>query len=314
MAFGSGQLIENEDYNTVYNRIRQVYGRTDSGYGMPMYYEGDNPRANNETIFASEWQNLRAYVLNSRVHQIGTGATLNSISAGDIINYTNHLGQINTMSTACVTDNRAIHSTQRSIENEKLTTNQTALTLNWGNGSPNSLQVFVNIEGPNANGDGKDRGLRYFFNAGGVVKIRFNLSGGIGPKTDNWRTFMTNIGSITMNHNSISGSGNLITPPAGFYGLTTSSALIYQRSTAVGSVYSENYIRIYSSTGGGNLGFTVQWVDADVGDKTGQGAAVDESVGGTMQVFFDQERATGSYVETPTLSYGTLISWQKVNI
>jgi len=308
MAFGTGQLIEDTDYTTVYNKIAAVYGRNDDGYGQTM---AANPAANNVTIYAAEWQNLRSYVLNSRVHQIGTGATLNSIAVGDVIHYTNHLGQINTMADACVIDKRVIHSTQYSEETNRLTSSYNTATGNWG--PVRLLTCRITVTGANMNGDGASRGLKYFFNSGGSLKFRFSLTGGSGPKFTDWSNLMSNIGTVTFNHNSISASlGNQASSPVGFDNLGSLTFNIYKRFTTTGTVYSENYFSIGANNDNGVMNFYFQWVDDDAGDQrpiTGAGPAgpaVDEQVTGTMNSAIDHIRATGSYVSVEPPSYAII--------
>jgi hypothetical protein len=310
MAFGTGEIIEDTDYTTVYNKIFNVYGRNDDGYGQIM---AANPVGNNIIIYATEWQNLRSYVLNSRIHQIGTSATLNSISQGDVIHYANHLGQINTMANACVTDKRAIHSLQYSTE-EKFTN---TTTFTWGGGNQNRLNYAFYMQGANQHSDGAERGLRYFFNAGGVFKIRFTLTGGSGRKFNNWVALFNNIGTITINHNSISGAGNVISPPAGFYGIPTNNTQveIFKRFASGESVYTENYLLLKAQRdGAGIFRFALNLVDADTGDKTGEGPAVDENVSGTTGIVVSQDRPSGSYVNVETPTYQTSVVWNTSNV
>ena len=307
MAFGAGQLIEDTDYTTVYNKIAAVYGRNDDGYGQTM---AANPAANNVTIYAAEWQNLRNYVLNSRVHQIGTAATLNAINTGDVINYANHLGAINTMADACVVGKRTIHSTQYSEEANQLTGTYNTATGNWG--PVQRLSYSVQITGADMNGDGKERGLRYFFNSGGSMKFRFSLTGGSGPKFTDWSNLMANIGTITLNYNSISaGQGNQSAFTGGFDNIGTTQIEIYKRNTITGTVYSENYFNIlaYRQPINGMIFFNFNWYDMDTGDQRGgvlPGPAVDEQVTGTMNSAIDQIRATGSYVQVASPSYAII--------
>lgn len=311
MAFGTGQIIEDTDYTTVYNKIFNVYGRNDDGYGQIM---AANPVGNNIVIYHTEWQNLRSYVLNSRIHQIGAGPTLTSINQGDIIHYVNHLGAINTMADSCVTNKRAIHSTQYSSEND-LFSNST--TFSWGGGGNNRLNYAFTMTGANQHGDGAERGLRYFFNAGGVFKIRFTLSGGSGRKFTNWQNLFSNIGTITINHNSINGSGNAISPPAGFYGIATNNSQveIYKRFTSGEAVYSENYLLLKAQRdGAGGFRFALNLVDADAGDQTGAGAPQDEYVTGTTGIVISQDRPTGSYVSVLSPSYATSVPWNTLNV
>lgn len=317
MAFGQGQLVEDTDYTSVYNKIVPVYGRNDTGYGQTM---AANPAANDVVISATEWQNLRNYVLNSRVHQIGTSATLASISSGDIITYATQLQAINTMADACVTNNKVIHSSQYSTPAEG--TSASSITSWGGGGSTGRLSLTIRVTGADMNSDGQERGLKYFFNAGGVLKLRFSLTSlpasndASYSKSLNWQTLMTNVSTITINHNSVSGSGNSVTPPAGFYGLTLggSAVEIYRRNASGENVYTENYFNITAQRFSGYIDFKCTWYDIDTGDQRPgflAGPAEDEPVKGTMNSFYTQDHASGSYVSVSPVLYSIPTTWNQ---
>jgi hypothetical protein len=314
MAFGQGLLVEDTDYTSVYNKIAAVYGRNDTGYGQSM---AANPAANDVTISAAEWQNLRNYVLNSRVHQIGTTATLTAINAGDVITYSTGLQAINTMADLCVTNNRAIHSSQFSTPAEA---SSSSTITSWGGaGSTGKLSLTIRVTGADMNSDGTERGLKYFFNAGGVIKLRFALtgiptSGASYNKSLNWQQLMTNVATITLNHNTISGAGNSVAAPAGFYGLTLggSAVEIYRRNASGQAVYTENYFSITAQRVSGYVDFKCTWLDADLGDQQGgflPGPAVDEPVSGTMISYYTQDQPSGSYVSVSPVIYTIPTTW-----
>jgi hypothetical protein len=309
MALGQGQLVEDTDYTSIYNKIAAVYGRSDTGYGQTM---AANPAANDVTISAAEWQNLRNYVLNSRVHQIGTSATLAAISAGQVITYSTGPQAINDMANLCVTDNRTIHSSQFSTPAEGYASYSNA--SGWGNtAARDTLSVTLRITGADMNGDGTERGLKYFFNAGGSIKLRFALtaiptSGASYTKSLNWQQLMTNVGTITFNHNTTSGAGNSVTSPAGFYGLTLngSAVEIYRRNASGENVYTENYFSITAQRFSGYIDFKCTWVDADTGDQRPgylPGPGVDEPVIGSMDMYYTQNQPSGSYVSVNPVVY-----------
>jgi hypothetical protein len=271
-------------------------------------------------ISAAEWQNLRNYVLNSRVHQIGTTATLSSITAGDVITYSTGLQAIDAMADLCVTNNRTIHSSQYSTPAEA--SSNSTITTWGGGGTTGRLSLVIRATGADMNGDGTERGLKYFFNAGGTIKLRFALtgiptSGASYTKSLNWQQLMTNIATITFNHNTVSGAGNSVTSPVGFYGLTLngSAVEIYRRNASGQSVYTENYFSITAQRFSGYINFKCTWYDLDAGDQRPgylPGPAVDEPVLGTMVSYYTQEQPSGSYVAVSAATYSIPTTWNTV--
>jgi hypothetical protein len=311
MGFGVGQLVEAVDYTTVYNKILAVYGRNDTGYGQVMT---SNPVANNALILAAHWDELRTYVVNSRIHQVGT-ASLTDVAPTNTIQYS-HLSSYNTMADNCVADNRVIASGQFTPDESKSSGSRTSA---WGQQSANNhvLTATCTVTGADMNGDGARRGLRYFFNAGGKIKINCELSGfttasdpaGQG-KGQKWSDAFSSAGTIVMDYTQTtasSGTGSSV----GGLDLSTSDQQIYTKSLT-GVVYSENYFRIwarYSDASETAIIFTIKFYDLDTGDQRPgvfPGPAVDEAVDGTLTVAFKQDRPSGSYVSVTSPSYSSI--------
>ena len=324
MAFGQYQLIEDVDYTTVYNKIAGVYGRNDDGYGQLM---DANPVANNGVIFASHWDTLRTYIVNARIHQVGT-ATLTDVNNTNLIAYT-HLSSYNFMAVDCITDKRSIAAGQFTPDEAKASaTRQSSVSGTWGQQSASNhvLTATCTVTGANMNGDGSKRGLRYFFNAGGKIKLSFSLTGfttasdpaGQG-KGQKWADLFSGAGTVSMDYTQTTCSGTGTTSSIGGLDLTTSDQQIFRKDVGSG-VYSENYFTVsarFSDVTETAIVFTLKCYDLDTGDQRnnvapgstpGQqpGPAVDEAVDGNLTVSFSQDRPSGSYVSVTTPTYSSV--------
>jgi hypothetical protein len=157
--------------------------------------------------------------------------------------------------------------------------------------------------------------FRHFFNSGGEVRISAGLSGSTSKSTD-WGLMLGNMGFVVFGKNAttVTGSGRArdgstnvdqlggIESALGAFQLTTGYQLIFQKNGGDESAnYAENYINIYAkrNVGVNVITFLFELVDADAGDRTGIGPAVDEPVTGTTVVGVDLKRASGVYVSVP---------------
>jgi hypothetical protein len=314
MAFGVGQLVEDVDYTTVYNKISSVYGRNDGGYGQLM---NSNPVADGLLIYASHWDDLRTYVVNARIHQAGS-ASLTDVGNTTIISYS-HLSSYNLMADDCVSAKYTVASGQFTPDEAKASNTYTS---SWGQQSLSNhvLTATCTVSGGDMNGDGARRGLRYFFNAGGKIKINLELSGysaatdpamiGQG-KGDRWAEAFSSAGTIVMDYTQTSASSGTGSGIGGL-DLTTSDQQIYTKS-ATGVVYSENYFRVwarFSDVSETAIIFTIKCYDLDTGDQRPGvpplGPGVDEAVDGNLSVSFKQDRPSGSYVTVASPVYGAV--------
>ena len=316
MSFGVGQLIEDVDYTTVYNKIAAIYGRNDDGYGQVM---DNNPAANNVIVYASHWDALRTYIVNSRIHQIGS-ASLTDVNSGTLVSYT-HLSSYNTMADSCVTDKRLIANGQFSPDEAKSSViRQSSVSGTWGQQSANNqvLTFSCTVTGADMNGDGARRGLRYFFNAGGKIKVGLSLSGfttasdpaGQG-KGQKWADLFSGAGTIAMDYTQTTCTGTGTTSSIGGLDLTTADQTIFTKTVGSG-VYSENYFRVWARWSDINetaIVFTIKCYDLDTGDARAgflPGPAVDEAVDGNLTVALTQDRPSGSYVSISSPTYSAV--------
>jgi hypothetical protein len=163
---------------------------------------------------------------------------------------------------------------------------------------------------------GDDNNARYFFNTGSAIQFSASRTGtAAGSKDTAWSTMLTNMGTITFNYTvttAASGSTSVI----GYYDLTTSDQLIFEKSTEA-PLYAPNTYRIYARKTGtaGQVIFTIEFRDdstttTEDANTTGGGSApwrTDENITGTLTSTVSCLRASGSNVSVsaPTSGAGT---------
>jgi hypothetical protein len=157
---------------------------------------------------------------------------------------------------------------------------------------------------------------RHFFNTGGEIRISGINSNATNLKGSDWATMLQNMGQVVLGKNktTVLGTGRArdgltdvdlsgsIDSALGNYQLTTSRQIIFQRNGGGQSgSYAENAISIYArrNLAGSSITIEVELSDNDVGDKTGDGPAVDEQVVGTLGIGLDLRRSTGTFISVP---------------
>jgi hypothetical protein len=156
--------------------------------------------------------------------------------------------------------------------------------------------------------------MRYFFNAGGSLRISASRAGGsAGSKDDTWTTMLSQAGTVSMNYTTTTYDGSNGTAyNVGYYSLTTSDQLIFSKPAPAGN-YAENDYFIYArkSADGSQVIFTMTFQDDDTGDQQGgflPGPSVDENVntvaGSTLNTTVSMFRPSGINVSVlaPTAS------------
>lgn len=140
---------------------------------------------------------------------------------------------------------------------------------------------------------------RHFFNAGGEIRITPSITGGTGSKYNDWRTMITNLGTVKFSSTTATATGTGTSFSIGNFNLTDTYQTVFEKYGS--GVYSENFIRIQvrGAQNSNTLRFLVIFNDADTG-------GFDETVTGTITNTVSQLRPTGSYVSLPTPTYRTI--------
>lgn len=289
MTAGVGQLIQNTDYNSIRTTVDNVMGKNSAGYGQTL--ASANVTAGS-VITALQWLNLRTDMVKARQHQLG--AAVGTSTATDGLNLvvpasgssiTEALrAQFAAMATTITTNRYAVDSTggggQLADEGLLTVTRSTA----WNA----TLTHTVTITG-NAGGDGSASNLRYFFNAGGKIRVSANITTG-SSKNNTWNTMFTQMGEFVMNYTATSFTGLSATGSAiGFEDLTTSNQIIGQKAAPSGS-YAENIYYLYArrSADSTQIILTMEYRDNDAGDPN-----FDEDVQPTLNTVVSQYRPAG---------------------
>lgn len=288
MSYTAGGLIEATDYNgfvnTGANNINKVWstGTGDSGWGQTNI----STVSVGGTVTATQWATLVANLATAGQQTNSTLTSRTQPVAGDTISIlANVATDINTITLN--RGNAAASGTEYGVFSG--TTSKTTAT---GSGQSAWTITFTHTV-TFASADA----LRYFFNAGGIVRLKYGKSSTGTDNDPDWNSFAGQCGSINLtgrvNSNSqliagttytgttrIGGTGGTQTTLAtttGWYNLTGSPTTIFQLNNAV-SPYSGEYIRTTATaTSTTVLTLVTTWVSDG---SSGPGTTADIS-GGT---------------------------------
>lgn len=321
MTYSVGGLIQAADYNGfangVGNNIGNIWnvGSTDKGWGQTTF----SNVAVGGTVTATQWASL-VNTLSAMGSQTGTTITSRTAPvAGNTISIlANVANDINS-----VTNNRgnaiAVGSTVSAF------TGTTSKTTATGSGQTAWTITFTHTV-TFASADA----MRYFWNAGGIVKIMYGKSSTGTDHDPDWNTLAGQTGSINItgrvNSNAqliagttytgttrVGGTGGTQTTLAtttGWYNLTASPTTIFQLNNAT-SPYTPEYIRTTATaTSSTVLTIITTWVD----DGT-SGAGTTANISGGTATASPATSITGTAPTTlvnvilPSTTYLTTASW-----
>jgi len=288
MTYTVGGLIQAADYNGFANdsanNVGNIWstGSTDKGYGQTAISNVSVAG----TVTATQWATLVNNLANLGSHQ-GTAITARTAPvAGNTITILNAVAtDINTLTGS--RGNAAASGTEYGIFTG--TTSKTTVT---GSGQAAWTITFTHTV-TFASADA----LRYFFNAGGIVRIKYGKSSTGTDHDPDWNTLAGQVGTINLTGRvnattntiagqaytgttRLSGSGGTQTTLAtttGWYNLTGSPTTIFQLNNA-SSPYTPEFIRTTATaTSSTVLTLITTWVDDGT---SGAGTTADIS-GGT---------------------------------
>jgi len=311
MAVTVGQVIGEAEYTTLRSGINLVMGTpTGTGAGAAGYNETTTSPAvaPGDKITAAAWNALKADVDIAYKHQ--TGALPDPA-----------LATVNTDSGITKTVHDALETVVNFVKDP---TNR--FLIGAGQFSTVSASSKVKPAGWNgilihdvtftwATGDE----AKAFFNAGGKLIFSSAMSyTGTQTKTVDWKNMIAGVGTVTMDHISVTktgASGTIIND--GFYDLTTTAR--YLVSKAGTTPYSENDYQIEARSITNGVRIRMIYRDDDAGDQQAivgagpAGPAVDENVlaAVTSAMSYIRPIASGGVtVSAPTIADGgTTTTW-----
>jgi hypothetical protein len=323
MVLAVGQKVQASDYNTLRTKVDNVLGLNSDGYGQTLT---SSAQIVGNDVSVTAWNNLRDDLIRSRYHQTGVdpSGSLTQVTSADKITYT-VFNQADAFADVVVTNKRLVASTQGSVESVQSSTTTTPWKVSLVH------TVIVNFSSAAE--------ARYFFNAGGDIRIRAYRSGTAATTKDTTWTSMlgdnntiNGQGTIYMNYtetgtvpNSFDtspsdqrGTGSAI----GFYDLTTTNQQIYIKNAPSGA-YSENFYQIQARVNilpdPTSVTITINFVDADTGGPalspapgsspgTPPGPVVDETITGTTGSVVTVFRPSGANVSVNGPSSSSQVS------
>jgi hypothetical protein len=271
MTYSSGGLIQATDYNgfvstTAGANVNATWstGTTNAGWGQTAL----GTVAAGGTVTAAQWASL-VNTLASMGSQTGTTITARTApTAGQTISV---LAAVNTDLTNCYNNRGNASSSGTAYGTFSGTTSKTTAT---GSGQTTWTITFTHtVTFPSADQ------ARYFFNAGGIVKIQYGKSSTGTDIDPDWNTFAGYCGSINITGGAqtiagqaytgttrLGGTGGTQTTLAtttGWYALTGTPVTIFQLNNT-NSPYTGEYIRTQASASATVLTLTTTWVQPAV--------------------------------------------------
>jgi hypothetical protein len=260
MAYTAGDTILDDEYNTFVtgnaagtgdngvNNVNTLWGvgTLDKGYGETGSTLSSVSAGS--TITATQWDNFLSRIETIAAHQGSTVTAYSTLSAGDTI------AALATVATdlATITTNRVDAAASGATVTTDGAINRTGT---W----TTSIDAIHRITFASANA------FRYFFNAGGLVKFTFSLSGGTADgKYNEWVDLVTQMGTIyfsgsashTVNSIALTGTTQ-VGGGAGGVGSSVSSIDAFALTTSNQQImikyadtapYTANYIQIQAKT------------------------------------------------------------------
>jgi hypothetical protein len=206
MTYSSGGLIQAADYNTFQTNLNAIWstGTGDSGWGQTSI----SAVSGNGVVTATNWSTLVANLATSGSQ---TSTSLTSRTAPVTGNVISILANVATDITSCTTNRANAASTGTEVGYASGTTSKTTAT---GAGTTAWTIVFTHtVTFPSA------AQTRYFFNAGGRIRLQFGKSSTGTDIDPDWNTFAGYPGSLYL---------------TGIAGSKTIAAVAYTGTTRIG--------------------------------------------------------------------------------
>lgn len=283
MAYSSGDTILDDHYNDFATSVNAVWGSGsgDSGYGQTNTVAAIST---SDTVQASQWTTLLARITSAASHQNSSITSITNPSAGDTISAFTALST----NIATITTNRLnVHGRDSVVEANCSTTTSLTGTIEqrgtWAWGSADQA--------------------RFFFNAGGRISVRWDLSSYTSDnKANAWNDLAGECGTYYVYAQSSgksggSGSAGTNNTNAGWHDLSGSYVTYFQQYEDTGP-YTASNIQLQLYKTGGDVLFRSYWNDA-AADSTSWNKNiynVQDQVDGTKQTFFGHEEPTTTHI------------------
>jgi hypothetical protein len=277
MTIAVNSTILAGDYNAIQTTVSNILGTGsgDRGYGQVL---SSNQVAAGNSITASQMQNLRTDLSKISFHQTNVQTTAPVVNVGGTI-LANDWLTYSTQATNLDTNRFNIAAEQATLT---IGTTSTLASGMWNDNRRHQVSVTFS-SADNA---------RYFFNAGGEIRITASITGYTSPTTKGgrWHNLFNTAQTIRFRAHSTLASGGQPSPSVGWYTLTTGNETqiftIIDSGTYSGNDWTINATKSSSTV----LTLNIHYRD------DGSIGLYDEDVDGTLTSTVQHFRATGSYV------------------
>ena len=305
MTIGSGNLIDDADYNGIQTEVASTLGTGtgDRGYGQPL---ASAQVAAGTLITATQMVNLKTDIDKISFHQTNAASSAPSISAGGTIlasDWTTFSTQITNLSTAA--NRLKIFGVDDTVGNTSQSTwlldQATSSISNWNGNKIHTITVDF----------GTADGARYFFNTGGEIRLVPRHSGQTSTTTKGgrWKAMFDSLGTfgVRIGANSTKCAAGTPQTARGYYQLTTTNQQVFEIIDT--GTYSGNDYTVFARV---STPLRYLYIEAYFRDDTAVTAntgttddgPTDEAVDGTTVSSVGSFRATGSYVAWTGTNYG----------
>jgi len=293
----------------LHERIKLILGNGagENGYGQSI--ASASVTSLNDTISASDINNIYADMIKARIHQVGPGdvriaeiiQNLNVIAEqtsffvnDDGVTTVDPEGDLkgisdfeNLMSDIEV-DKFVIHPSEGGLE----LAIQDRLTSSWNGLRFQELSVTFND---------KDH-RRHFFNTGGEIRFSASNNNASTPKGLDWAELCTEIGIVSFNHSATTSTGDGSGTNIGNYGLTSEYQTIYQKVGAgtYSGIYAGNLYTLkarFDALNPNVILFRVEFNDVVIDNN------IDNNVDGRLESTVQEFRADSDSVSVEAPSY-----------
>ena len=259
MTYTTGSVIDAADYNSFASDTDGIWGTgaDNNGYGQTNIV---GSVAAGATVTATQWATLLTRIASAASHSGTSISAISNPTAGSTISAFAALST----NVSAINNNNAAAS---GADSAATTTSTSA----WAASATTSKTVTF----ASANQ------MRYFFNAGGMIRIGFARSGGTASDQNTaWTTLLTQCGTVVLTGaglpgatksiagttyegtTKIGGSGTPTTlaEGVGAYNLTGSNQTLFQQF-ATTYTYTSNYVKIEASISGSVITFACELID-----------------------------------------------------
>lgn len=309
---GKGTLILATDYNNIQSNVALVLGSGSGNYGYGQSVTSSQV-STNAKISVAQWSNLRSDLLRCIQHQtnldyssyLSTASTSTKITSenfdaykavSDYIAVTRLAVPLGPSVSPPPPTPLAGYGSVLSGQATRETLNLAQRTTSWNTTVTHTLTVTFAASGLYSG----TYNSRYFFNSGGRIEFSASRTGGSGGlKNTTWTTLLQNMGTIYFDYDTTSctGTGSFVST-IGFYDLTTSDQVIFEKNLGPGESYYPNKYnitaRVNSTSTRDQIIFTIRF--ADDSSQPNPPWGTDELVDGTLTSQVQMYRATGSNV------------------